>query len=129
MNLIGNLTNDPEIRYTNAGLAVARFSIAINRGKDKNGTDLGADFPNIVVFGKQAENCEKYTGKGLKVAVSGRLQTGSYEKNGQKHYTADVVASRVEFLQFKETAKQEERPSSPFDGFQIPDHVEELPFD
>jgi len=94
--LIGRLTKDPETRYTaDTQTAVTRFSIAIDRpGKDK-----GADFPNITVFGKQAENCEKYLKKGRLVGVQGRLQTGSYERSdGSKVYTTDVVADRVEFL-------------------------------
>lgn len=97
VSLIGNLTRDPEIRWS-SDLAVARFSIAINRGKDKNGNDKGADYPNIVVFGKQAENCEKYLSKGKKVSVTGHIQTGSYEKDGRKVYTTDVIADRIEFL-------------------------------
>lgn len=92
--LTGRLTRDPETRYTSdTQMAVTRFSIAIDRGKDK-----GADFPNIVVFGKQAENCEKYLKKGRLVGIQGRIQTGSYEKDGHKVYTTDVVADRVEFL-------------------------------
>ncbi len=97
VSLIGNLTRDPEIRWS-SDLAVARFSIAINRGKDKNGNDKGADYPNIVVFGKQAENCEKYLSKGKKVSVTGHIKTGSYEKDGRKVYTTDVIADRIEFL-------------------------------
>ena len=94
--LIGRLTKNPETRYTpDTQTAVTRFSIAIDRpGKDK-----GADYPNITVFGKQAENCEKYLKKGRLVGVQGRLQTGSYERSdGSKVYTTDVVADRVEFL-------------------------------
>ncbi len=104
--LIGRTTKDPEIRVSNSGLAVARFSVAIDRGKDKDGNDKGADFPNVVVFGKQAENCEKYLHKGLKVAIQGHIQTGSYEKDGKKVYTTDVVADRVEFIEW---AKKEEQ--------------------
>ena len=95
--LIGNLTKDPEVRYTTANepTCVARFSLAINSGYgDKQRTD----YPNIVVFGKQAENCERFLSKGSKVCVQGKLQTGSYEKDGHKVYTTDVAAERVEFL-------------------------------
>ena len=99
VNLIGRLTRDPEVRYTESQLAVARFSLAIDRGKDRNGESRGADFPGIVVFGKQAETCERYLAKGRRVAVQGRLQTGSYvNKEGAKVYTTDVIADRVEFL-------------------------------
>lgn len=92
VNLIGRLTRDPEVRYTQNNMAVARFSIAIDRMND------GTDFPSIVAFGKTAENCEKYLSKGRQVGITGRIQTGSYEKDGRKIYTTDVVASRVEFL-------------------------------
>jgi len=79
-------------------MAVARFSIAIDRGKDRNGEDRGADFPNIVCFGKTAELVERYVGKGRLVAVTGRIHTDSYEKDGRKVYTTEVYADRVEFL-------------------------------
>lgn len=97
--LIGNLTKDPEMSYTpNTQTAVCHFTIAVNRPK-KDGQDQGADYPRIVVWGKQAENCDRYLSKGRKVAVNGRIQTGSYkDKNGQTVYTTDVVANNVEFL-------------------------------
>ena len=100
--LIGRLTKDPELRYTTGSqIAVATMTLAINRGKDKNGEDRGADFPRVIVYGKQAENCEKFLAKGRLVGIEGRLQTGSYDdKNGNKVYTTDVVASRVEFLEW-----------------------------
>lgn len=98
--LIGRVTKNPDVRYGNGSqTAVARFSIAIDRGKDKEGNDLGADFPSVVVFGKTAENVEKFVSKGKLVGVSGRIQTGSYEKDGVKHYTTEVLANRVEFLE------------------------------
>ena len=97
--LIGNLTRDPELSYTpNTQTAVCRFDIAVNRPK-RNGEDQGADYPRITVWGRQAENCGKYLSKGRKVAVRGRLQTGSYtNREGQKVYTTEVVADNVEFL-------------------------------
>ena len=95
--LIGNLTRDPELRYSTGAnqTAICRFSIAVNDGF---GDNERTSFINIVVFGKQAENCERYLAKGRKVAINGRIQTGSYERDGQKIYTTDVVANRVEFL-------------------------------
>lgn len=98
--LIGRLTRKPELRYSNSGnqTAVARFSLAVDRpfSRDQEKT---ADFINIVVFGKQAENCERYLDKGRQVAVQGRIQTGSYKtQTGETRYTTDVVADRVEFL-------------------------------
>ena len=80
MNLVlisGRLTKDPEVRYTTGTqMAVAVFTLAIDRGKDKNGEDMGADFPRVTVFGRQAENCERYLTKGCRVAVQGKRQTG-----------------------------------------------------
>ncbi len=99
VSLIGRLTRDPEVRYGAASQnAVARFSIAIDRGRDRNGEDMGTDYPNIVCFGKTAELVEKYLGKGRLVGIQGRLRTGSYEKDGRKVYTTEVYADRVEFL-------------------------------
>lgn len=125
--LIGRLTKDPELRYTaQTQMAVATFSIAIDRVKDKNGDDKGADFPRIMVFGKQAENCEKYLSKGSLVGIQGRIQTGSYKnKNRDTVYTTDVVANFVKFLDSrgKEEKKQEDVP----EGFaELED--EECPF-
>ena len=99
--LIGRLTRDPELRYTsNNQMAVATFTLAINRPV-KQGQEKQADFPRITVFGKQAENCEKYLVKGRLVAIQGRIQTGSYQnKNGDTVYTTDVIANRVQFLEY-----------------------------
>lgn len=95
-NGIGRLTRDPDVRYNpNTQVAVARFTIAIDSGY---GDNKRTDFPSIVVFGKMAEVVEKYLKKGSQVAVQGRLQTGSYEKDGVKHYTTDIIASNIEFL-------------------------------
>lgn len=103
VTLIGRLTRDPETRYiADSQMALTRFSIAINRP----GKDNGADFINIIVFGKQAENCDKYLKKGRQVGIQGRIQTGSYEKNGTKVYTTDVVADRVEFLSGEPTPEK-----------------------
>lgn len=104
--LIGRLTRDPEVRYVAASqMAVATFTVAINRPV-RNGSQPQADFPRVTVFGKQAENCEKYLAKGRLVGVQGRLQTGSYKnKNGETVYTTDVVAERVEFLEWGEKGK------------------------
>lgn len=97
VNITGRLTKDPEVKYTEHQLAVCRFSVAINRGKDKDGNDRGADFPNCIAFGKTAETIGKYFAKGRMIGITGRLQTGSYEKDGQKHYTTDVIVDRFDF--------------------------------
>lgn len=109
--LIGRLTRDPEVRYTGDQMAIATFSIAIDRPPRRDGT-RETDFPRITVFGRQAENCEKYLKKGRMVGVTGRIQTGSYtNKNGDKVYTTDIVADRVEFLEWGD------REGSQSDGF------------
>lgn len=95
---IGNLTRDPEIRHTKDGMAIASFSMAINRPPKKDGSEGGADFPRITVFGTQAENVERFLRKGSKVGIVGKVQTGSYEKDGQRVYTTDFIADRVEFV-------------------------------
>lgn len=112
--LTGNLTREPEVRYTNNNMAIASFSIAVNRPRKKDGSEGGADFPRITVFGTQAENCERFLHKGSKVGIVGKIQTGSYEKDGQKIYTTDVVADRVEFLgrpQEENAAQNQSRPA------------------
>lgn len=107
--LIGRLTRDPEVRYTDSQLAIARFSLAVNRmgGRGQQSGDAGADFINIVVFGKTAENVERYVTKGRLIGVQGRIQTGSYtNKDGNKVYTTEVVAERVEFLEWGDKQSQ-----------------------
>ena len=100
--LMGRLTRDPEIRYTQGDnpMCIARYTLAVDRRFSRNGNNDGnnADFIPCVVFGKSAEFTEKYLKKGTKIAVSGRIQTGSYQRDGQTIYTTDVVADRVEFL-------------------------------
>lgn len=103
--LIGRLTRDPEVRYTGDQMAIASFSIAIDRPPRRDGTKE-TDFPRVTVFGKTAENCGKFLAKGRLVAVQGRIQTGSYtNKSGDKVYTTDVVADRVEFLEWGDRDK------------------------
>lgn len=117
VTLIGRLTRDPEIRYMtdHERTCIARFSIAVNRPyKGEKATD----YPNIIVFGKQAENVEKYLLKGSQVGISGRLQTGSYEKDGRRVYTTDVVADKVEFL-----SKPEKRYEMPENFSEIDEDV------
>ena len=75
VNLLGRLTKDVECKYTQNQMAVARFSVALDRGKDKDGNSRGADFPNCVAFGRTAENMEKFSGKGLRVSIIGHIQT------------------------------------------------------
>ena len=97
--LIGRLTKDVELRYTESGKAVANFTLAVDRPFKKAQGEKEADFIRIVVWGKLAEHCGNYIGKGRLVAVSGRLQIRSYEGNDeQKKYITEVVADEVRFL-------------------------------
>ncbi|MBR6256470.1 MAG: single-stranded DNA-binding protein [Lachnospiraceae bacterium] len=106
--LMGRLTKDPDVRYSqnsDSPMAVARYTLAVdrrfNRGNGSNG-DQTADFINCVAFGKSGEFAEKYLHKGTKIAVTGRIQTGSYtNKDGQKVYTTDVVVEDQEFAESK----------------------------
>lgn len=104
MNVIilsGRLTSNVELKQ-GANIAVGNFSLAVDRGKDKDGTDKGTDFPRCVVFGRTAENLAKYQGKGSKVLINGHLQTGSYtKKDGTKVYITDVICDKVEWLESK----------------------------
>lgn len=122
VQLIGRLTKDPEIRHTDDQMAIARFTVAIDRPPRDGKKE--ADFPNVVVFGKQAENCGKYTAKGKLIGIEGRIQTGSYtNKNGDKVYTTDVIANRVEFIEWANKDTEEGQQS--FSGFQP---VDDIPF-
>ena len=101
--LMGRLTRDPEVRYTQGPepMAVARWSLAVDRRYKKNG-EQETDFISCVAFGKTAELVEKYCHKGMKICVSGRIQTGSYtNKDGIKVYTTDVIVDNVEFAESK----------------------------
>ena len=101
--LMGRLTRDPEVRYSQGenATAVARYTLAVDRRFNRNNDEQTADFINCVAFGRAGEFAERYFHKGTKIAVTGRIQTGSYtNKDGATVYTTDVVADRVEFLEW-----------------------------
>ena len=133
--LMGRLTRDPEVRYTQGdnAMAIARYSLAVDRRFKRDG-EPDADFINCVAFGKSGEFAEKYLKKGTKVAVVGRIQTGSYtNKDGQKVYTTDVVVEEQEFAESKNSSSSDNNQSAPTnkntDFMNIPDGIdEELPF-
>ncbi len=147
--LMGRLTRDPEVRYSQgeSSLAIARYTLAVDRRFNRNNQDgQTADFINCVAFGKAGEFAEKYLKKGTKMAVTGRIQTGSYtNKDGQKVYTTEVVVEDQEFAESKNSQgagsgfsggnaspamNSSSNMSDPGDGFiNIPDGIdEELPF-
>lgn len=133
--LMGRLTADPDVRYTSDGTAIARYNLAVDRRFKKDG-EQSVDFISCVVFGKGGEFAEKYLKKGTKIAVEGRIQTGSYtNREGKKVYTTDVVVEAQEFAESKgkgeETAPERApEPKPDEDGFMsVPDGLEEeLPF-
>lgn len=124
---IGRLTRDPNISNGNDSM-VARYTLAIDRAYKKDGEPT-ADFISCVCFGRCAEFAEKYLTKGKKIAVEGRIQTGSYEKDGQKIYTTDVIVDRHEFVESK-SSNDEPATSNSNDGFvSVPESDgNELPF-
>jgi single-strand DNA-binding protein len=118
--LIGRLTRDPELRYIpNSGTAVSTFTLAIDKAVSRekkqemeSRNQPTADFVNIVVWGRMAENCAQYLVKGRLVGVNGRIQSGSYEaKDGTKRYTTDVVAQNVEFLEWGDKNDRNDKSS------------------
>lgn len=145
VTLIGRLTRDPDVRYSQQGeysTAVARFTLAVDRPVKKDAEKV-SDFISCIAFGKRGEFVEKYLHKGTKIAISGRIQTGSYtNREGVKVYTTDVVAEHLEFAESAKsgsngstqqtTSQQQPQQQQPQrnNGFMdIPDGVdEELPF-
>ena len=141
--LMGRLTRDPDVRYSQGEnpMAIARYTLAVDRRFKRDG-EQSADFINCLAFGRSAEFAEKYFKQGTKIAVSGRIQTGSYtNREGVKVYTTEVVIEEQEFAESKAVASQNNnrgasQPSTPqssttaSDGFMnIPDGLEdELPF-
>ena len=137
--LMGRLTKDPEVRYSQGeqATAIARYTLAVDRRFRREGDEQTADFIGCVAFGHQGEFAEKYLRKGMKIAVTGRIQTGSYtNRDGQKIYTTDVVVEEQEFAESKSSgsnnsslSRRESPATTDADGFMsIPDGEEELPF-
>lgn len=131
--LMGRLTRDPEIRYSNGEdkLAIARYTLAVERRYQKNQEEQTADYIRCVTFGKNAEFTEKYLFQGTKIVIVGRIQTGSYiNRDGQKVYTTDVVVEEQQFAESKN--RRQEAPATPTagDGFMnVPDGIDDdLPF-
>ena len=130
VTLVARISRDPEVRYTQAGLCWASFTVAVdNPGKDK-----GASFPSCKAFGETAQKVEKYGLKGRLVALSGHLQTGSYtNKKGDKVYTTDVIIDRIEFLDKKQETQPDEIDTAnaqpnPVEGFSQLGISDDIPF-
>ena len=113
--LIGRLTRDVELRKTQSGMSFARFTLAVNRrfkSNDPQGQD--ADFISCVAWDKRAEVMYQYLGKGSLVGIEGRIQTGSYERDGQRVYTTDVVVENFDFLESRQQRQQAQAQSQPY---------------
>ena len=132
--IMGRLTRDPEIRYTQGenSMCIARYTLAVDRRVRNNNGETQADFIPCVAFGKAGEHAEKYYRKGIKIAVSGRIQTGSYtNKEGAKVYTTEVIVEEQEFAESKNSgasASAAPAPAVDNNGFAPVDGEEELPF-
>ena len=118
--LMGRLTRDPEVRYTqgNEPMAIARYTLAVDRRGRKDGGEATADFIQCVAFRNNAEFAEKYLRQGTKIAITGRIQTGSYtDREGRKVYTTEVVVEEAEFAESKnKNSNQQEPPTGPASG-------------
>ena len=123
VTLVGRLVRDPDVRYTDEQKAIAKFSLAIDR-PTKDGKKQ-ADFPNCVAFGKTAEILGKYCAKGKRVGIQGSIRTGSYEKDGHKYYTTDVVVDRLELMDGGVEKPQEFNSNIP-EGFE--EILDDMPF-
>ena len=129
-NGTGRLVKDPEIRYAdgqNGQLCIAAFNLAVDRRLKKEG-EATADFISCKAFGKTAEFIQKYFHKGMKMGVSGRIQTGSYEKDGQKRYTTDIIIEEVEFLEKKESTPNSNPTPDNFMSIPTDNIDSEIPF-
>lgn len=129
VNLIGRLTRDIELRYTKNGKAVANGNIAVNRAFKNQEGNYDADFINLVMFGKTAENMANYVKKGQQVGIEGRIQSGSYEKDGKRVYTTDVVVNQFTFIDNRNSSeKPNSQPQQPNTAEPIDVDESDLPF-
>lgn len=132
--LIGRLTAKPELRYTGSNIPYARFTVAINRTFSNQQGQREADFINVIIWRKQAENVCNFLDKGSLISVEGRLQTGSYDdQSGNKRYTMDVVADSVQFLETRGQAQNRSNSNNvtPYDYQDVPTNgvnIEDDPF-
>lgn len=111
--LIGRLTKDIELKTTQSNVKVANFTLAVNRRFVKEGQEQTADFINIIAWGKTAEFCDKYFGKGQQIGISGRIQTRTWDDDeGKKHYVTEVVAEEVDFADGKKTNLEKENKTA-----------------
>ena len=130
--LVGRLARDPELRTTNSGMSACRFSVAVDRRGAREGQPT-ADFISCIAFGKTGETINQYLGKGRRIALEGHIQTGSYEKDGVKRYTTDVIVDRFDFIDSRNDGQQGgDQPAQPAidddPDFHIMNDDDDLPF-
>ena len=128
--LIGRIVADPDVRVNDGGMTIAKYRLAVDRQFKKDG-EPNADFLNCVVFGKSADFARNYLAKGMKIAVEGRIQTGSYtNKDGNKVYTTDIVVEHQEFCERKSGEKTNSDQIAPNndDNYMNVEDDEDLPF-
>jgi single-strand DNA-binding protein len=130
--LVGNLGADPELRYTASGTAVAKFSLATTeKFKDGQGNPQErTSWHRVTAWGKLAEICGQYLTKGKQVYIEGKLQYGSYEKDGVKHYTTDIIANTMQMLGGGGNGNRSQEPEPPFapPPGGVPDDMDDIPF-
>ena len=137
VNLVGRLTRDPELKTSNNGTDIVRFTVAVDRRfKNKDTGEYEADFPSCTAFGQTAQFVSKYFSKGQRIGLTGRLQTGKYDKDGVTIYTTDVIVDNVEFVESKNSDSGYTAPNvmtAPAENTSLPwenkSPVQELPFD
>jgi single-strand DNA-binding protein len=136
VTLVGNLGRDPEVSYTPSGMAVAKFSIATSeKWKDKNSGEMQerTEWHRITAFGRLGEICGEYLSKGRQVYIEGRLQTSSWEKDGVKRYSTDIIANEMKMLGSRSSADASRPPEPPhtpeYSGPPLPDKEDDdIPF-
>lgn len=130
--LVGRLTKDPELTYLPSGIALAKFTLAVNRQFANKQGEREADFLQIIVFNKPAENTGKYLKKGSLAGIEGRIQSRSYEQDGKRRYVTEIVASSVQFLEPKRSNNQNNDHNAPnygnYDGTPVDVQDDDIPF-
>lgn len=126
--IMGRLTADPELRQTPSGVSVVRFTVAVDRGYVKQGEERQTDFINVVAWRQTAEFVSKYFSKGSMIAVQGTIQTGSYEKDGVRHYTFEISADNVSFCGSKTNNTTTTENATQGEFKPVVDNDDDLPF-
>lgn len=126
--LVGRLTKDPELKMTPSGIAVTRFTLAVNRPFTSQGGEKKADFINCIAWRKQAENLANFMRKGGRIGVCGRIETGSYEgQDGKRVYTTEIIADSIQFLESRGANSENAPPPNKAAHYQEPNYYNQRP--